>query len=276
MKKLVFKILTSRLFLTIISPFLKFSKFIEMIKYNKLVRKQNSDSVIQLPELQKLKVLNGPFSGMLYPDMSSLGSTFIPKLIGSYEAELHPIIEVLIGNSYREIWDVGCAEGYYAVGFAIRSKDSFVRAFDIDPNSRINCLKMAKLNSVENRIQISEKCTAETINMSDFTKGLIISDCEGYEYDLIKSLNLKEKNLDFLIEVHEWPIDSNMDEKIRSLFQETHHIQIVKSKSDLQKAKHYNYFPLNLNLNLSLDFKYNCYKECRGENEMQWFYCTKI
>ena len=276
MKKLVLQVLTSKVFLTIISPVLKFSQFIEMIKYNKLVRKQNADSVMQLPELQKLQVLNGPFSGMLYPEMSSLGSTFIPKLIGSYEAELHPIIEELIGKGYHEIWDVGCAEGYYAVGFAIRSKDSFVRAFDIDPNSRINCLKMAKLNSVENRVQISEKCTAETINESDFSKGLIISDCEGYEYDLIKTVNLKEKNLDFLIEVHEWPIDSNMDKKIRSLFQETHQVQIVTSKSDLYKAKYYDYSPLNLNPNLSLDFKYNCYKECRGGNEMQWFYCTKI
>lgn len=62
MKKLVLQVLTSKVFLTIISPVLKFSQFIEMIKYNKLVRKQNADSVMQLPELQKLQVLNGPFS----------------------------------------------------------------------------------------------------------------------------------------------------------------------------------------------------------------------
>lgn len=76
MKKFILQFLTTEVFLTIISPVLKFSQFIEMIKYNKLVRKQNIDSLRQLPELQKLEVLNGPFSGMLYPEMSSLGSTF--------------------------------------------------------------------------------------------------------------------------------------------------------------------------------------------------------
>ena len=61
-----------------------------------------------------LKVIHGPFEGLQYPDARSSGSSLLPKLIGSYEHELHEIINDALGQSYTDLVDIGCAEGYYA------------------------------------------------------------------------------------------------------------------------------------------------------------------
>ncbi len=46
-----------------------------------------------------LTVLHGPFVGMKYPGTEAAGSAFIPKLLGSYEKELHPLLERLLAKN---------------------------------------------------------------------------------------------------------------------------------------------------------------------------------
>ena len=67
----------------------------------------------------KNTVAAGPFAGMRYAGLPS-GSTAGPKLLGSYESEIAAWIEGLCGARLDTIVDVGCAEGYYAVGMAMR------------------------------------------------------------------------------------------------------------------------------------------------------------
>src|SRR6478672_6897407 len=67
-----------------------------------------------------LVVQHGPFKGMKYPGVNSVGSALIPKLLGSYERELHPLIDSICAGQYDQVVDIGCAEGYYAVGLAMR------------------------------------------------------------------------------------------------------------------------------------------------------------
>jgi hypothetical protein len=50
-------------------------------------------------------VLDGPFAGMRYVPRAA-GSSLLPKLLGSYEAELHGIVAVVINSDYRKIVDV--------------------------------------------------------------------------------------------------------------------------------------------------------------------------
>src|SRR5437016_2600251 len=64
-------------------------------------------------------VQSGPFAGMLYVNQA-VGSAHVPKLLGSYEAELHEIMRSVLTENYATIVDVGCAEGYYAIGLALR------------------------------------------------------------------------------------------------------------------------------------------------------------
>src|SRR5512140_2013789 len=67
--------------------------------------------------LDRLEVLSGPFKGMRYGDFS-YNSALIPKLLGTYEADLHNWVGEALATGYDAVINVGCAEGYYAVGFA--------------------------------------------------------------------------------------------------------------------------------------------------------------
>src|ERR1700722_4624595 len=79
------------------------------------------------------RVQDGPFKGMtLVRNSSWYGGQILPKLLGVYEFELFGDVERMIYNSPDIIINIGCAEGYYAVGFATRIPAAKVYAFDID------------------------------------------------------------------------------------------------------------------------------------------------
>src|SRR5947209_15685441 len=82
-----------------------------------------------------LVVQNGPFTGMQYVERS-IGSSLMPKLLGSYEANLQPVIEEIIRRAPATIVNVGCGEGYYAVGLARRLPHARVYAFEADPTGQ--------------------------------------------------------------------------------------------------------------------------------------------
>src|SRR5215208_3855790 len=65
-----------------------------------------------------LKVLSGIFAGMRYV-RDAVGGQLYPKLLGTYELELVPVIQALNRKRVARIVDVGAAEGYYAVGLAL-------------------------------------------------------------------------------------------------------------------------------------------------------------
>ena len=62
-------------------------------------------------------VQDGPFRGMEYKCDSIWGSKY-PKLVGSYEFELQPIVRYLFQKKFDTVINIGAAEGYYAVGWA--------------------------------------------------------------------------------------------------------------------------------------------------------------
>src|SRR5689334_17519514 len=59
----------------------------------------------------------GPFVGMRYL-RSACCERILPKLLGSYEEELWPALRRLAALPIPAVVNVGCAEGYYAVGLA--------------------------------------------------------------------------------------------------------------------------------------------------------------
>src|SRR3982751_3241860 len=69
-------------------------------------------------------VLHGPFAGLRYPADAVQSRHSVPMLLGSYERELHAIVDSVLLDSYNRVVDVGCAEGYYAVGLALKGRFS--------------------------------------------------------------------------------------------------------------------------------------------------------
>ena len=111
------------------------------------------------------------------PGWTPLGSALVPKLIGSYECELHALVEQLCRIQYSQVVDVGCAEGYYAVGFAMRMPGSKVFKRLIATIERGNfCREMADFNGVSDRVYVSGKCTSEDlIRLLVQGRGLVFS-----------------------------------------------------------------------------------------------------
>src|SRR5918997_1281919 len=75
-----------------------------------------------------LVVQAGPFRGMRYsPRLTAsdtlLSHTLLPKLVGCYEVELHDTLAAVFKRKYRQVINIGCAEGYYAVGLALNLPD---------------------------------------------------------------------------------------------------------------------------------------------------------
>ena len=190
----------------------------------------------------ELTVRSGPFQGMKYPGAEAAGSALIPKLLGSYERELHPMIGRLIAKGYDDVIDVGCAEGYYAIGMAMRLPGARIHAYDTSETARDLCSAMARLNGVADQVSVQTTCTPETlITFPQRGRTLVIVDCEAYEKVLFTpAVRDALKNCDLLIEMHDF-LDVTISTELEALFRSTHELTNVLSVDDIQKAKHYPY-----------------------------------
>ena len=154
-----------------------------------------------------IEVITGPFRGLKYYNKVVWGP-ITPKWLGSYEQELQAIVEEIIAADYRTVIDVGCAEGYYAVGLAHRMPRTQVFAYDTDFISRRQTAALARLNGVEARIHLGQLCTGRDITRHSRLHTVIICDIEGAERSLLDPVACPALlNLDMLVEIHEgnWP-----------------------------------------------------------------------
>ena len=179
-------------------------------------------------------VENGYFKGLKYSTLSSVGSSLFPKLSGSYENELHSLFEKIEQIPYSCIIDIGCAEGFYAVGLAMKFPKSKIIAFDIDEMARTLCSQMAAANNVI--VEIHSECTSGYfVKMNYRERNLILSDCEGYEESLFIESNIENlSHSDLIIELH--PMNApGVRDKLYQLFRDTHSISYISSYDDARK-----------------------------------------
>jgi len=175
-------------------------------------------------------VLGGPFKGMRYPSLHAKCSVMAPKIIGSYESELEEVIKSVSTSAYDTIIDIGCAEGYYAVGFALTTQNASIYAYDIDNEALKMCGEMAKINGVANKMYLSNKFTPNDIKKIEKTKRtFILCDCEGYEKELFTVETVPFlSNTDLLIEMHDI-FDASISSTVLPLFSESHKLKIFYS-----------------------------------------------
>ena len=148
-------------------------------------------------------VRHGPFAGMQYA-ASTTNSLLMPKVIGSYESPIHRWVTDAIAQSYDTILNVGSGEGYYAVGFALRSKESKVYAYDIDEAARRNVAALAQLNRVADRVHIRGRCTIDDLSREIAGRTLLFCDIEGGELDLLRpDLISGLSQADLVVESHD-------------------------------------------------------------------------
>jgi len=175
-----------------------------------------------------LKVQAGPFEGLLYlPEAKNSG--FAPKILGCYESEIAPAVASAIAGSYETIVDVGCAEGYFAVGFALKSPRSTVLAFDIDPDCRALCGKLAELNGVADRVIVGSRCDHAELHKIGARRVFLMSDCEGFEAELLDPAKAPAMiGWDLLVELHECA-SPGVTAVMAKRFEATHEITLFDS-----------------------------------------------
>jgi hypothetical protein len=168
-----------------------------------------------------MAVQHGPFAGMhLIPEMIDRGA--LPLLVGSFEEELHGAL--LARQQYRTIINIGASFGYYSVGLALLNPAAHVHAFESDAPTGMLCSQLAKVNNVYERLTVHGLCTAESlVALPIVDPCLIVCDCEGAEYDILKPDNVPLlARASVIVELHARP---NVDiEAFLAGFATTHNI----------------------------------------------------
>ena len=180
------------------------------------------------PHGAAISVQTGPFKGLRYFDETVWGS-ITPKWLGSYEAELHPVIHQIVERAYDTIIDVGSAEGYYAVGLAVIVPTAKVFAFDTDFISRAQVRRLAALNNLTGRLQIRAFCSHADLDRLSTDRTLVVCDIEGFEARLLDpALSPSLLRDDILVEVHETSESSfEVEHLLQARFATSHRVERV-------------------------------------------------
>jgi len=220
----------------------------------------------------QLRVVSGPFQGMQYIEQS-FASVFEPKLLGIYERELHETIEEAVRLGFTQVVDVGAAEGYYAVGLALRLPKATVWAFEKNERARSLIRLIAERNNVSDRVHAMGLCRTEDLAaiMPDNEKTLVVCDAEGAEATLLNPQlipGLRDSCL--IVEVHT-KTAPGVVEILRNRFSSTHHIRTIEQQARTELDYPYQSFPVTFFPRAYIE---NAVSEFRQpwQNWMIWFW----
>ena len=170
------------------------------------------------------RVLQGPFAGMEYLTTAAEGA-LLPRLLGTYESELHPAMLGFMAQGLDCVIDVGCAEGYYAVGLARLAPDAMVYAHDTNPKAQDACRALAEMNGVADRVMVGGLFAPTDFEAFADQRCLVIVDVEGAEDDLLRpDLSPALAGMRLIVETHDLYRPGTLA-RITERFEATHHIQ---------------------------------------------------
>ena len=178
-------------------------------------------------------VLQGPMQGLEYVADASEGC-LAARLIGCYEQPLLPFVEKAIHTDYVNVVNIGCSDGYYAVGMARRMTKSKVWAYDINPAAQDACRELAKKNDVSDRIEIGALFSPENFAQFANEKTLVMCDIEGAEQELLDpQLAPDLVGMDIIVESHECII-KGLTQTLVDRFSLTHEITLIQDTGQRQ------------------------------------------
>lgn len=178
------------------------------------------------------RVLSGPFADMRYVG-DAIGSAFLPKLLGTYEMELHPVLREFASQPMEFIVNLGAAEGYYAVGSAMLWPQARVVAFEAEEEGRRLCRTMARRNGVTDRVKVRGTADVDVLRelVSGARRVLVIVDVEGAETSLLDPQAVPWlRRAAMLVEMHDNPEDHH-SEILRGRFEATHAVKFISTRA---------------------------------------------
>jgi Methyltransferase domain len=184
----------------------------------------------QLFQILGNRIVHGLFKGMeIKQDPYWCDGNSGTKLLGCYEFELEPTIIKAIERKPKTVINVGCAEGYYAIGLARALPDATIFAVDLDEQSIWECHELAIKNDVAERMQFHRGCwRARDLDFGVPESRLYVIDCEGAE-DIL--LNKEECPVliksDIIVECHDF-LKPGITNQLQERFSNTHEIEVIK------------------------------------------------
>jgi hypothetical protein len=154
-------------------------------------------------------------------------SELLPKLLGCYEAELHDVIRQVARRPYDVMINIGCGEGYYAVGLARLMPSLRVHALDSNPKAQALCRQLAELNGVADRVTVGGACTPAVLKELIGRQTFILCDCEGTEASILDPEQVPGlASCDILVELHD-VYDPGLSESLPARFRTTHELTFI-------------------------------------------------
>jgi len=201
----------------------------------------------QASRLFGTKVLAGPFSGMEIPLVTEWDDgNFGTKLFGTYEHELRSALMHAIWRRPQVVVNVGCGEGYYAIGLARLVPGAQVYAFDISDSARSVCKEYGTLNEVNNLFIYKGVKTPGELALSEtcFGHRLYVVDIEGDEMEILDPEQCPAlKHSDIIVECHDF-LRANASSIIADRFYATHDVALVWPKlPDFEAFEFLKHFP---------------------------------
>lgn len=129
------------------------------------------------------KIAAGLFEGLQYLPFA-LHSLLLPKLLGTYEAELAPLLRYLLPQLDFFI-DVGCAEGYYGWHGLLRRQLRCI-GVDIDPKAKLLLEQLVRSNALEDTVAFAPTLRPALLNCAG--RGLVLVDVDGAEHQILQEL----------------------------------------------------------------------------------------
>jgi hypothetical protein len=183
-----------------------------------------------------LTVSDGPFAGMSYlPEEVATQGNLVSKLGGFYERELREAVQRWPDEPQPDVVvNVGCAEGYYAVGLALLLPQAQILAYDINLTLQDKCRRLAELNGVADRVTVGGECTPATLAGLRAQRLAVFCDCEGYELTLLDpTLAPILSSALIIVELHDLD-DPRITPTLLARFEASHEIELIAAVASSQ------------------------------------------
>lgn len=256
------------------ATFLQMARFLEWERQKGLPDPLEVERQAVIAEkFAELVVKHGPFQGLKFSQNEAATGSLLAKLVGSYEIELHPIIETICSTAYQQIINIGAGEGYYAIGLALRCPQAQVWAYDTNPQAQAQCQTMAERNGVSARVHCQAEFTRDMLlQLGKADKSLILSDCEGYEKQLFDVDSVAHlRHHDVLIEVHDF-VDMDISTQLKLAFEKTHRLEVIPAIGDIKRVLLCDYPEL---ASFPKEQQKRLISEDRN-HEMEWFWFNSL
>ncbi len=174
-------------------------------------------------------VRRGIFAGLKLSAQTSWGHDMANMLLGAYEQEVQGILQRADVKRYDWFIDVGCANGYYAVGLALLSPSIHVAAYDISMRAQDVTRATGELNGVTDRLGVSGRCGASEMEacLNNAARPLVMLDIEGGERELVDPAAIPAfSRADLIVECHDrgrGDITRMLTDRLKS----THRIEVI-------------------------------------------------